>query len=499
MTAVDARVLVLPYQHLLFQDISFVRDEMSGAVTSKLKAIRTSFRSLREDFIWNITGLAIGFVVGFFILLTVPLPFMFLFLGWVMLAAGCGFWAVKRIKNIAADRAEIDAEVSGIVGDSLTNIHAVKAQAFEVEEYQHFSQKVESYSRKTIEYHKVWYVLHSMQEFSFQLMIVALVALVLWLWPQDVLTLGQIAMLIPLFFDLVDRMWRMVASATEVVDNYTTIHNALKTIYQPYIVIDCPSAQKLKISGGAVEMKRVSFQYAKDDPWLFKDLSLHITPGQKVGLVGHSGAGKSTLMSLLLRFYDVQKGRIEVDGQNIANVTQSSLRRSMVMVPQDTALFNRSILDNIRYGRPEATEAEVMEAAKKAHAHSFIEKLPKDYDSKVGERGVKLSGGQRQRIAIARAFLSAPKIVLLDEATSALDSESELAIQKSLSTLMKGRTVIAIAHRLSTLRQMDRILVMDEGRVVEDGTHAHLLKKKNGVYARLWQLQKDGFLPEQMN
>jgi ATP-binding cassette subfamily B multidrug efflux pump len=288
----------------------------------------------------------------------------------------------------------------------------------------------------------------------------------------------------------------MVSSLAEVTDDYATIKQNVHTIYQPFTVVDAKAARPLRATAGKIDIQLVDFRYPEASRYTFKGLKLHIKPGQKVGLVGHSGAGKSTLMSLLLRFYDVQKGRIEIDGQNIAKVTQQSLRRQMVMVPQDTALFNRSILENIRYGRPEATEAEVIEAAKKAHAHAFIEKLPKGYDSKVGERGVKLSGGQRQRIAIARAFLSAPKIVLLDEATSALDSESEVAIQKSLTSLMKGRTVIAIAHRLSTLRQMDRIVVMDEGKIVEDGTHAQLLKKKGSIYARLWQLQKDGFIPE---
>jgi ABC-type multidrug transport system fused ATPase/permease subunit len=240
-----------------------------------------------------------------------------------------------------------------------------------------------------------------------------------------------------------------------------------------------------------IDLDSVDFSYEGND--VFKEFNLSILDGQKIGLVGQSGAGKSTLVSLLLRLYDIQSGTIKIDGQNISEVTQESLRRNIAVIPQDTSLFHRSLMDNIRYGNLDASDDAVIEAAKKAHAHDFIMDLPDAYDTMVGERGVKLSGGQRQRIAIARAILKDAPILILDEATSALDSESERLIQDSLRTLMDGKTVIAIAHRLSTISHLDRLIVMDKGQIIEDGTHENLLNQ-NGQYAKLWSMQSGGFL-----
>ena len=273
----------------------------------------------------------------------------------------------------------------------------------------------------------------------------------------------------------------------------------MATLSKPHTIVDKQDAQTLQVSGGEIQFKNIAFAYSEDKP-LLNQFNLNIQAGEKVGLIGRSGAGKSTLVNLLLRFYEPQSGEILIDGQNIQDVTQKSLRAQIGLVTQDTSLLHRSVRDNIVYGRPNASEEEMIQAAKKAQADEFIEQLSdisgrKAYDAHVGERGVKLSGGQRQRIAIARVMLKDAPILLLDEATSALDSEVEAAIQESLGSMMRGKTVIAIAHRLSTIAAMDRLIVLDKGQIVEQGTHTQLLAQ-NGLYAKLWAHQSGGFLPE---
>jgi ATP-binding cassette subfamily B multidrug efflux pump len=291
-------------------------------------------------------------------------------------------------------------------------------------------------------------------------------------------------------------MWEMAS----LFEHIGTVQDGIATLSRPHTVVDRPEAKPLEVTRGEVRFDHVSFAYGGKKT-VIDDLSLHIRPGEKIGLVGRSGAGKSTIVNLLLRFHDVPQGRILIDGQDIATVTQNSLRQHIGMVTQDTSLLHRSVRENIVYGRPDAGEAEMIRAAERAEAQDFIAGLvdPKGrsgYDAHVGERGVKLSGGQRQRIAIARVMLKDAPILLLDEATSALDSEVEAAIQASLYRLMEGKTVVAIAHRLSTIAAMDRLIVLDQGRVVEEGTHAQLLAQ-GGLYARLWAHQSGGFLGEE--
>jgi len=269
---------------------------------------------------------------------------------------------------------------------------------------------------------------------------------------------------------------------------------ALSMLQEPISLADAPGAQELEVTKGKIHFQKVHFQYGKTTP-LFSNKSVVIQPGQKVGLVGYSGSGKTTFVNLILRFFDIQSGQILIDGQDIANVTQESLRKKIALIPQDPSLFHRSLLENIRYGRVEASDPEVMEAAQKAHAHEFIMALPEGYNTLVGERGIKLSGGQRQRVAIARAILKDAPILILDEATSALDSFTESQIQESLAVLMEERTTLVVAHRLSTLLSMDRILVFDRGKIIEDGSHAALLEKK-GLYYSLWKSQVGGFLAD---
>jgi ATP-binding cassette, subfamily B, multidrug efflux pump len=313
---------------------------------------------------------------------------------------------------------------------------------------------------------------------------------------------GAIAFSVGLVYRMLGMAHWMLWEIASLFEDFGVVKDGVDTIARDHSVQDIPNAKKLIVSMGQIEFKTLHFNYGKpveDNREIIAGLNLTIQPGEKVGLVGRSGAGKSTIANLLLRFYDVGSGSILIDNQNIAEVTQESLRAAIGVVTQDTSLLHRSVRDNIRYGRPDSTEAEIIEAAQKAHADEFIAHLVdpngrRGLEAHVGERGVKLSGGQRQRVAIARVLLKNAPILILDEATSALDSEVEAAIQENLNTLMQGKTVIAVAHRLSTIAAMDRLVVMDKGKIIEEGTHAQLLKKKGGVYASLWARQSGGFL-----
>ena len=319
----------------------------------------------------------------------------------------------------------------------------------------------------------------------------------LWLWSQSLISVGAIALSTGLVIRIVNMSGWIMWVVNGIFENIGMVQDGLQTIAQPVTVSDQPDAPPLTVSRGAVRFEQVGFHYGKGSQ-VIDGLDLDIRPGEKIGLIGPSGAGKSTLVNLLLRLYDVQAGRILIDGQDIAGVNQASLRAQIGMITQDTSLLHRSIRDNLLYGRPDATEAQVWEAVRRARADDFIGELSdaqgrSGFDAHVGERGVKLSGGQRQRIAIARVLLKNAPILIMDEATSALDSEVEAAIQESLETLMQGKTVIAIAHRLSTIARMDRLVVLDKGRIVEIGSHSELLAQ-GGLYARLWQHQTGGFV-----
>jgi ABC-type multidrug transport system fused ATPase/permease subunit len=324
--------------------------------------------------------------------------------------------------------------------------------------------------------------------------ILSMFAIGMRLIESSALSVGSLVMVITVVLALEQRMFFLGQHLTQAVSYYGQVGEGLKELLEPHEITDRPGAVPLVVSAARIEFCSVHFGY-REQPVFAGDFCLRIAGGEKVGLVGHSGAGKSTVVALLLRQFELQGGAIRIDGQSVSDVTLESLRRSVALVPQATSLFHRTVLENIRYGRLEASDAEVMEAARMAQAHCFIEQLPDKYHTRVGERGVKLSGGQRQRISIARALLRRAPILLLDEATSALDSESEAAIQKALAGLMRDKTVIAIAHRLSTLRAMDRIVVLEEGRVVEDGRHEALLRRE-GVYASLWNSQVSGFIPD---
>jgi ATP-binding cassette subfamily B multidrug efflux pump len=421
------------------------------------------------------------------------------FLGWLLLYTASVTYFVPRLARISKAQADARSTMAGRITDAYTNIATVKL-------FSHANREA-SYARSAMRefLHTVYKQMRLISGFEVvnhtlsMLLILSTSGLALWLWTQGQVGIGAVAAATAMALRLNGishwMMWEMAA----LFEHVGTIQDGINTLAKPHKVLDRPDAKPLKVRHGDIRFQDVGFAYGGERK-VIEHLNLHIHPGEKIGLVGRSGAGKSTIVNLLLRFHDVEHGQVLIDGQDISHVTQDSLRAQVGMVTQDTSLLHRSVRDNILYGRPDASDADMIEAATKAEAHDFIQTLtdPKGraaYDAHVGERGVKLSGGQRQRIAIARVMLKDAPILLLDEATSALDSEVEAAIQASLYRLMQGKTVVAIAHRLSTIAAMDRLIVLDQGRIVEEGDHASLLAK-GGLYARLWAHQSGGFLGE---
>ncbi|MFF7109621.1 ABC transporter ATP-binding protein [Pseudomonas sichuanensis] len=484
---------------MLRQSLSFFSDEFSGRVTTKVMQTALAVREVLFTFIEIIPGIGVYFIAIIALAGGFALQLMLPFMAWLVLFGLAMLYFVPRLGQVGQEQAHARSSMTGRISDAYTNITTVKL-------FSH-SKREAHFARAAMEDFKLTGFrqmrLVSQFEIVNQALVVALIlgagGYALWLWHQGQVGAGAVAAITAMALRINGMshwiMWQM----TSLFENIGTVQDGMATLTRGPKVQDAPNAGVLETRGGAVSFDKVSFNYGGERQVL-DDLTLHIRPGEKVGLVGRSGAGKSTLINLLLRFYDVNSGTIRIDGQDIAEVTQDSLRSAIGMVTQDTSLLHRSIRDNIAYGRPEATDAQIRSAAANAQADGFISQLSdkqghSGYDTLVGERGIKLSGGQRQRVAIARVMLKNAPILLLDEATSALDSEVEVAIQESLDEMMQGKTVIAIAHRLSTIAAMDRLIVMDEGRIVEQGTHAELLGK-NGTYARLWQHQSGGFLGE---
>ena len=391
-------------------------------------------------------------------------------------------------------RAEADSAVVGGVADVVSNQHTVMLFASAAHEEKLFGSLVEkwrhSITRSWFADEYIW-ALQGLLTMGIQL---ALLFGAFYFWRQGQLTIGDFVLIQTYAIGIVENLYSVSRELRRVYDAVADAGEMVAILNQPHDIADAPHAKKLEVSRGALELTQVQFSYGSSREAVLKDFSLSVRGGEKIGVVGRSGAGKSTLVKLLLRHYDITGGTIAIDGQEIRSVTQDSLREHISFVPQESLLFHRSLGENIAYGKPSASEEEIRESARKAFAYEFIERLPKKYNTFVGERGVKLSGGERQRVAIARAILKDAPILILDEATASLDSESEVAIQKALHELMEGKTVIAIAHRLSTLREMDRIIVLDGGHIVEDGTHESLIAQ-GGIYADLWNHQAGGFIP----
>src|SRR3954470_3129615 len=416
-------------------------------------------------------------------------------------------WFVPRLRDRSRHVSEMRSTLTGRVVDSYTNILTVKLFARAADEDAFVRDAIDDHTEAFRDQTRMTTAYTTTLMLMNACLIVSMAAVALWQWSEGRIAIGAVATAIPLAWQLNNIAGWVARSVTGIFENIGTVQDGMRSIDVPRQMPDPPDAVELRVTGGGIRFENLHFDYGRVRgiapgvaPAVLHGIDLTIAPGERVGLVGPSGAGKSTLVNLLLHFYDPAAGRILIDAQDIAGVTRGSRRRHIAMVTQDTSLLHRSIRDNIRYGKPNASEAEIIAAAKRAAAHEFIMGLEdwhgrRGYDAHVGERGVKLSGGQRQRVALARVILKDAPILILDEATSALDSEVEAAIQSQLDRLMEGRTVIAIAHRLSTIARMDRLVVLDHGRIVEAGSHAELLAH-NGVYARLWRRQSGGFTPE---
>lgn len=482
---------------MLRQSLSFFFDEFAGRVTTKVMQTALAVREVLLTFVEIVLGIGVYFITIIALAAGFDWRLMLPFIAWITLFGLAIAYFVPRLGKVGQEQAHARSSMTGRITDAYSNITTVKL-------FSH-TRREAHFARAAMEDFKLTGYRQMRLVSQFEIVNQALVSGLIFaaggyavvLWHGNEIGTGAVAAVTAMALRVNGMshwiMWQMAS----LFENIGTVQDGIATLTRVAKVQDAPDAPALKVTSGEVTFDNVFFNY-NGERQVLDGLSLTVRPGERIGLVGHSGAGKSTLINLLLRFYDVDGGRILVDGQDIAQVTQDSLRSAIGMVTQDTSLLHRSIRDNIAYGLPDATDADVKRAAIEAHADEFIGQLtdPKGrqgYETQVGERGVKLSGGQRQRIAIARVMLKNAPILLLDEATSALDSEVEAAIQESLDEMMQGKTVIAIAHRLSTIAAMDRLVVMEEGRIIEEGSHAELLKK-NGIYARLWHRQSGGFL-----
>ncbi len=492
--------------HVVRQSWAFFQNDFAGRISNRVMqtgpAVRqtlvSSVTAVWYVLIYGITALVMTAAADWW--LTVPI------LGWFAGYIALLWYFVPRMRDRSKVNSEARSALMGRIVDSYTNILTVKLFARPRDEDNYVRDAVDRHVDVFLAAQRLLTMFGTILNFLNALLIAGAGAMALLLWQKGLVEVGTIAMVLPLTLQLTNMSRQIAVQITDLFEEVGIVQEGMMTIARPLQLTDPPDAKPLVVKDGAIAFDNVRFGYGRktsirDDgrPYSVLDgFSLTVRPGEKIGLVGRSGAGKSTVVNLLLRFFDVEEGRITIDGQDIARATQESLRAQISVVTQDTSLLHRSIRENIRYGKPDATDAEILRAARLAHADEFIDLLEDwrgrtGYDAQVGERGVKLSGGQRQRIAIARVILKNAPILVLDEATSALDSEVEAAIQQSLDTLMAGKTVIAIAHRLSTIARMDRLIILDHGRIVEQGAHDELLRL-NGHYAALWQRQSGGFL-----
>ena len=486
------------HRYLLKQSMDFFSNEFAGRVVTKVMqtslAVRESVMKLLDVFVY----VGVFFIAMTILMAAADWRLMLPLLLWVSVYVSLIRFFVPRLKKVSREQADARSDMTGRVVDSYTNITTVKL-------FSHAGREA-TYARESMDSFLIT-VHHQMRlvtRFQFcvyfinAFVVFAVSGMAIWLWLNTVVSVGAIAIAIALCLRINGMSQWVMWEVSGLFENIGVVHDGMSMMTKPHDVNDIPDSEQLVIQQGRIVFEDIDFHYGKKSSSVIEKLSLTIRPGEKIGVVGRSGAGKTTLMNLLLRFYDLESGRIFIDGQDISEVTQDSLRSTIGVVTQDTSLLHRSIRENIAYSAPDASDAEVIEAAKNANAWEFIQELEdsngrRGLGAHVGERGVKLSGGQRQRIAIARVFLKNAPILVLDEATSALDSGVEAAIQENLFQLMEGKTVIAIAHRLSTIAQLDRLIVLDQGKITEFGTHAELVQK-SAIYADLWSRQSGGFL-----
>lgn len=485
------------HSYVLRQSLKFFQNDFSGRIAQRIMQTGNALRDSAVqtvDAMWHVSIYAITSLVLF---AEADWRLMLPLIAWIFAYASTLRYFVPRIKARSVISSEARSKLMGCIVDGYTNITTLKLFAHTDLEQRYAQEAIGEQTQKTQQASRMLTCMDVTLSTLNGLLIGSTCGLALWLWSESLITVGAIALVTGLVIRIVNMSGWIMWVVNGIFDNIGTVQDGLTTIAQPLSVTDEPDAKPLRVTQGAIRFENVHFDYGGSRR-VINNLNLDIQPGEKIGLIGPSGAGKSTLVNLLLRLYDLEGGSISIDGQNITKVTQTSLRAQIGMITQDTSLLHRSIRDNLLYGRPDATEEELWTAICRARADEFIPLLSDNegrtgLDAHLGERGVKLSGGQRQRIAIARVLLKDAPILIMDEATSALDSEVEAAIQESLDTLMEGKTVIAIAHRLSTIARLDRLVVLQQGKIIEMGNHQQLLAH-NGLYARLWRHQTGNFV-----
>ncbi|WP_394180198.1 ABC transporter ATP-binding protein [Marinomonas posidonica] len=494
------RIRWLSHQFILKQSMSFFQDEFAGRISTKVMQTSLAVRETVMKLLDVLVYIGVYFISMVVLIAKADYRLMLPMLGWLVCYVLLQLYFVPKLKKISAEQADARSIMTGRVVDSYSNISTVKLFSHHDREADYAKEGMDGFLQTVYKQMRLVTFLNVGVQGCNYLLAFVIAGMSIWLWSDSVISVGAIAISVSLALRLNGMSQWIMWEVSALFENIGMVNDGMKTLSREIEIEDKPSAPALQVTQGQIDYKAVNFHYGKTDRKVIEELVLSIKPGEKVGLVGRSGAGKSTIVNLLMRFHDVESGQVCIDGQDISQVTQESLRAQIGMVTQDTSLLHRTVRENLLYGRPDATEEEMIAAAKKAEAHEFIQTLTDPYgnvgyDAMVGERGIKLSGGQRQRVAIARVLLKDAPLLILDEATSALDSEVEAAIQDSLYKLMQGKTVIAIAHRLSTIAAMDRLIVLDKGHVIEQGSHEELVKAK-GIYAALWAHQTGGFLAE---
>ena len=496
-TKVSADLRNRSFSYFIDHSYGFFLNNFTGALTQRVNRFSRSFQNITDRLYYNVISTVVR-VIGIIVVLSLTYPILAVTIAvWIVFLLFTSYWAAQWKLKYSLLTAEADSRLSASLSDSFSNHTTIQLFSGRKHETDRFGAVVAEHAHLWYKRWNVDMVIDTIQAF----LSVALQFIVFYVtihsWGQGLVTIGMFVLVQSYIIGLNDDLWQSSRVIRDMYESFADAKEAVDVLLLPHAVKDIPGAKDLNVTAGEVVFKDVRFSFNAGHPVL-NGINLNVRPGERVALIGPSGAGKSTIVRLLLRLHDLEsnQGAILIDGQNIHDVSQDSLRRSISFVPQDPILFHRSLKDNIKYGKTDATDEQVIEAATLAHCHEFISGFPYGYDTYVGERGVKLSGGERQRVAIARAILKNAPILVLDEATSSLDSHSELLIQNALETLMKGKTVVVIAHRLSTIRKMNRIVVLDHGSILEEGSHEQLIARENGLYAKLWSLQSHGFIKD---
>ncbi len=482
------------FEYMHGHSYRFFSDNFAGSLVKKVNRIVRGFDGVAERIYWDMIPLFMKLLCILIVLLYLNITLGMIMLVWSVIFIGANYWASLYKLKYDYARSRVDSEVTGALSDSITNANTVKLFSGRDFEVDRFGEVTDRWFDRT---RKAWFVagyFEAAQAVFMVLLELMILYAAIRLWEADEIVVADFFVIQAYLFEMFHQLWGFGRNIRDLYEHLADSAEMTDILNAKHEVADKKGARKLVVKRGEVEFKDVDFSYGEGEETVLGGLSFKVKPSEKIALIGPSGGGKSTIVKLLLRMFDIDKGQILIDGQNIAGVKQDSLREAVSLVPQDPILFHRTLIENIRYGRRDASDEEVLAAAKLANCHDFIMKFPKKYETFVGERGVKLSGGQRQRVAIARAILSNAKVVILDEATSSLDSESEALIQDALKKLMKKKTTLVIAHRLSTIMSADRIFVLEGGKIIEEGKHADLVQMESGLYKRLWDVQVGGYL-----